>query len=337
MNEARRLAVIGVVTVSDRASAGIYEDKGGPAIEAYFARVLVTPYRIERRVIPDGFESVRDTLIDLADTVGCDLVVTTGGTGPSPRDLTPEATLAACPRELPGFGELMRQVSLSQTPTAILSRQLAAHRGKCLVINLPGKPAAIASRSAFDNPSRREGSAKQSAQANHSSGLPGPVTRIREAWRQACARSRVSVSKSPLPTTANSASGTSSAKASKACNRPGTSRCVLADSRPRYRNRRTGRCRTKVSVCGISTPLGMTVMRPGATPARINASLTAWVVPTQRVKAKRPTQATIRPVKPPFAASPRSLRSSAMAALQSTGTPLRRVAQATAIVCRLPI
>jgi len=143
MTEAARTAVIGVVTVSDRASAGVYEDKGGPAIEAYFARVLVTPYRIERRVIPDGFESVRDTLIDLADMIGCDLIVTTGGTGPSPRDLTPEATLAACPREMPGFGELMRQVSLAQTPTAILSRQVAAHRGKCLVINLPGKPTAI--------------------------------------------------------------------------------------------------------------------------------------------------------------------------------------------------
>jgi molybdopterin adenylyltransferase len=143
MTEEKRPAVIGVVTASDRASAGVYKDESGPAIEAYLTSVLTTPFRIERRIIPDGFESVRDTLIDLADTVGCDLVVTTGGTGPSPRDLTPEATLAACPRELPGFGELMRQVSLAQTPTAILSRQVAAHRGKCLVINLPGKPAAI--------------------------------------------------------------------------------------------------------------------------------------------------------------------------------------------------
>jgi molybdopterin adenylyltransferase len=143
MTDNKRAAMIGVVTASDRASAGVYKDESGPAIEAYLSAVLTTPFRIERRVIPDGFESVRDTLIDLADTVGCDLVVTTGGTGPSPRDLTPEATLAACPRELPGFGELMRQVSLAQTPTAILSRQVAAHRGKCLVINLPGKPAAI--------------------------------------------------------------------------------------------------------------------------------------------------------------------------------------------------
>jgi len=140
----RRPALIGVVTASDRASARIYEDESGPAIEAYFRKVLITPFRIERRVIPDGFESVRDTLIELADEVGCDLIVTTGGTGPSPRDLTPEATLAAAPRELPGFGELMRKVSLEQVPTAILSRQLAAHRGKCLIVNLPGKPAAIA-------------------------------------------------------------------------------------------------------------------------------------------------------------------------------------------------
>lgn len=136
-------AVIGVVTASDRASAGLYEDISGPAIEAYFRKVLTTPFRLERRVIPDGFENVRDTLIDLADNIGCDLIVTTGGTGPSPRDLTPEATLAAAPRELPGFGELMRKVSLEQVPTAILSRQLAAHRGKCLIINLPGKPASI--------------------------------------------------------------------------------------------------------------------------------------------------------------------------------------------------
>lgn len=136
-------ALIGVVTASDRASAGLYEDISGPAIEAYFRRVLTTPFRIERRMIPDGFESVRDTIVDLADNAGCDLVLTTGGTGPAPRDLTPEATLAAAPRELPGFGEKMRAASLAQTPTAILSRQTAAHRGKCLVINLPGSPRSI--------------------------------------------------------------------------------------------------------------------------------------------------------------------------------------------------
>lgn len=141
--EAERAARIGVVTASDRASAGIYQDESGPAIVAYLTRVLTTPFTTLRRIIPDGFESVRDTLIDLADKEGCDLILTTGGTGPSPRDLTPEATLAAAPRVLPGFGELMRQVSLQQVPTAILSRQMAAHRGPCLIINLPGKPASI--------------------------------------------------------------------------------------------------------------------------------------------------------------------------------------------------
>jgi molybdopterin adenylyltransferase len=137
-------ARIGVVTASDRASAGVYQDESGPAIEAYLQRVLTTPFSILRRIIPDGFESVRDTLIDLADNERCDLILTTGGTGPSPRDLTPEATLAAAPRVFPGFGELMRQVSLQHVPTAILSRQIAAQRGACLVINLPGKPASIA-------------------------------------------------------------------------------------------------------------------------------------------------------------------------------------------------
>ncbi|MEA2841651.1 MAG: molybdopterin adenylyltransferase [Methylobacteriaceae bacterium] len=143
MPDPHRAAIIGVVTASDRASAGLYIDESGPAIEAYLKRVLTSPFQIERRIIPDGFESVREIIIDLADNEHCDLVLTTGGTGPSPRDLTPEATLAAAPRELPGFGELMRKVSLEQVPTAILSRQLAAHRGACLVINLPGKPASI--------------------------------------------------------------------------------------------------------------------------------------------------------------------------------------------------
>ena len=143
MNETRP-AKIGVVTASDRASAGIYEDESGPAIEAYLTRVLTTPFAIERRIIPDGLESVRDTLIDLVDRHGCDLVLTTGGTGPSPRDLTPEATEAVAERILPGFGELMRQVSLRTVPTAILSRQMAAQRGACLIINLPGKPGSIA-------------------------------------------------------------------------------------------------------------------------------------------------------------------------------------------------
>ncbi len=139
-----RAARIGVVTASDRASAGIYKDESGPAIETYLQALLTTPFTILRRIIPDGFESVRDTLIDLADVEGCDLILTTGGTGPGPRDLTPEATEAAAPRVLPGFGELMRQVSLKSVPTAILSRQMAAQRGACLIINLPGKPASIA-------------------------------------------------------------------------------------------------------------------------------------------------------------------------------------------------
>jgi molybdopterin adenylyltransferase len=142
-DKVKESALIGVVTASDRASQGVYRDESGPAIIAYLERILTSPFAIVHRIIPDGFESVRDTLIELADTEGCDLILTTGGTGPAPRDLTPEATLAAAPRELPGFGELMRAESLKQVPTAILSRQLAAHRGACLIINLPGKPAAI--------------------------------------------------------------------------------------------------------------------------------------------------------------------------------------------------
>jgi molybdopterin adenylyltransferase len=141
-DETKRAAIIGVVTASDRASAGLYEDQSGPAIVAYLTKILTSPFRIVRKIVPDGFESVRDTLIDLADREHCDLILTTGGTGPSPRDLTPEATEAAA-RILPGFGELMRQESLKQVPTAILSRQIAAHRGPCLVINLPGKSASI--------------------------------------------------------------------------------------------------------------------------------------------------------------------------------------------------
>ncbi|MBV1700533.1 MAG: molybdopterin adenylyltransferase [Hyphomicrobiales bacterium] len=139
-----RSARIGVVTASDRASAGIYRDESGPAIEAWLTRCLVTKFEILRRIIPDGFESVRDTLVQLVDVDGCDLVLTTGGTGPSPRDLTPEATEAVAHRHFPGFGELMRQTSLQQVPTAILSRQTAVTRGQCLIINLPGKPASIA-------------------------------------------------------------------------------------------------------------------------------------------------------------------------------------------------
>jgi molybdopterin adenylyltransferase len=136
-------AKIGVLTISDRASAGIYEDVSGPAIAEWLGKALSVPYELDVRVIPDGFERVRDELIDMADKAGCCLVLTTGGTGPAPRDLTPEATLAAAHREMPGFGELMRMKSLEQTPTAILSRQTAAHRGACLFVNLPGSPRSI--------------------------------------------------------------------------------------------------------------------------------------------------------------------------------------------------
>lgn len=136
-------AKIGVLTVSDRASAGTYEDISGPAIAEWLGKALAVAFELDMRVIPDGFELVRDTLIDMADKAGCCLVLTTGGTGPAPRDLTPEATLAAAHRELPGFGELMRMKSLEQTPTAILSRQTAAHRGACLIVNLPGSPRSI--------------------------------------------------------------------------------------------------------------------------------------------------------------------------------------------------
>lgn len=135
---------IGVVTVSDRASGGIYEDRGGPAIEAELARILTTPWRPVRRLVPDERPLIEAALRGLADEEGCALIVTTGGTGPSPRDVTPEATEAVCDRMLPGFGERMRAVSLRAVPTAILSRQTAGTRGCSLIVNLPGKPSAIA-------------------------------------------------------------------------------------------------------------------------------------------------------------------------------------------------
>lgn len=135
--------VIGILNASDRASAGVYEDINGPAIEAYLGELLTTSWSPVRRVIPDGFESVRDHLIDLADNRKCGLIFTAGGTGPAPRDLTTEATEAVCSKQLPGFGELMRSISLRQVPTAILSRQTAGIRGKTLIVNLPGRPASI--------------------------------------------------------------------------------------------------------------------------------------------------------------------------------------------------
>lgn len=135
---------IGIVTISDRASSGVYEDLSGPAIERYFASVLATPWQAERRLIADEHDLIAATLRTLCDEAHCDLVVTTGGTGPAPRDVTPEATRAVLDRELEGFGEQMRRASLQSVPTAILSRQTAGTRGKTLIINLPGKPKAIA-------------------------------------------------------------------------------------------------------------------------------------------------------------------------------------------------
>jgi molybdopterin adenylyltransferase len=141
--EASEPAAIGIVTVSDRASAGTYRDTSGPAIEEFLREVVTTPWRAVRRLVPDGIDSVRDTLIDLADRERCALIFTTGGTGPAPRDLTPEGTIAACTRLMPGFGELMRMESLKQVPTAILSRQAAGIRGSTLIVNLPGRPTSI--------------------------------------------------------------------------------------------------------------------------------------------------------------------------------------------------
>src|SRR5581483_10294345 len=135
-------ARIGIVTVSDRASLGVYEDRGGPAIAGYLKDVLTSPFETVARVIPDDQSGIELTLRELCDD-GCCLVITTGGTGPAVRDVTPEATLAVCDKEMPGFGELMRKVSLEKVPTAILSRQTAGIRGKALIVNLPGQPRAI--------------------------------------------------------------------------------------------------------------------------------------------------------------------------------------------------
>lgn len=136
-------ARIGVVTVSDRAAAGTYEDRGGPAITAYFTEHLTSAWVPIARLVPDELDIVAHTLIELADEEGCCLIVTTGGTGPTPRDVTPEATESVCDKMMPGFGELMRTTSLKVVPTAILSRQTAGIRGSSLIINLPGKPSSI--------------------------------------------------------------------------------------------------------------------------------------------------------------------------------------------------
>lgn len=136
-------AKIGVVTVSDRASTGSYEDKGGPAIVEVLREILISPWQPVTRLIPDERTRLESTLIELADQEQCGAIFTTGGTGPAPRDITPEATEAICEKMLPGFGELMRERSLAQVPTAILSRQTAGIRGKSLIVNLPGRPASI--------------------------------------------------------------------------------------------------------------------------------------------------------------------------------------------------
>ncbi|WP_299020547.1 molybdopterin adenylyltransferase [uncultured Tepidimonas sp.] len=135
---------IGIVSVSDRASSGVYEDKGLPALRDWLNRALKNPVTFVERLIPDERERISATLVELVDTCGCSLVLTTGGTGPAPRDVTPEATLAVADREMPGFGEQMRQISLRFVPTAILSRQVAVIRGRSLIINLPGQPKSIA-------------------------------------------------------------------------------------------------------------------------------------------------------------------------------------------------
>jgi len=135
---------IGLVSVSDRASAGVYEDKGIPALRDWLGRALRNPIAWETRLIPDDQPTISATLCELVDQARCDLVLTTGGTGPAPRDVTPEATLAVATKEMPGFGEQMRRIGLAFVPTAILSRQVAVIRGKALVINLPGQPKAIA-------------------------------------------------------------------------------------------------------------------------------------------------------------------------------------------------
>ena len=136
-------AKIGILTVSDRASKGIYEDRGGPAIHDYLSEVLTNDWEPVAMIVPDEFERISAALIEMVDARGCSLVITTGGTGPALRDITPDATEAVCEKMMPGFGELMRQVSLQFVPTAILSRQTAGVRGGALIVNLPGKPSAI--------------------------------------------------------------------------------------------------------------------------------------------------------------------------------------------------
>lgn len=135
--------LIGLVSISDRASAGTYKDEGIPSLKDWFSCALASPWRVESRLIPDEQALIETALIDLVDRLGCHLVLTTGGTGPAPRDITPEATLAVADRIMPGFGEQMRRISLEFVPTAILSRQVAVIRKQALIINLPGQPKSI--------------------------------------------------------------------------------------------------------------------------------------------------------------------------------------------------
>ena len=134
---------IGLISISDRASSGVYEDKGIPELEAWLKKTIKNDYQTESVVIPDEFSKIKDTLIDYCDHKECALILTTGGTGPAVRDITPEATLSIADKEMPGFGEQMRQISLNFVPTAILSRQVAVIRKKTLIVNLPGQPKAI--------------------------------------------------------------------------------------------------------------------------------------------------------------------------------------------------
>lgn len=134
---------IGLVSISDRASGGVYQDKGLPALEAWLSSVLTSPFKLESRLIPDEQLLIEHTLCELVDEMGCHLVLTTGGTGPARRDVTPDATLAIADRVMPGFGEQMRQISLHYVPTAILSRQISVIRKQALIINLPGQPRSI--------------------------------------------------------------------------------------------------------------------------------------------------------------------------------------------------
>jgi len=137
------LLTVGLVSVSDRASSGVYQDQGIPALQDWLSAALKTPVTFETRLIPDEQPVIEATLIELCDSAGCDLVLTTGGTGPAPRDVTPDATVAVAHKLMPGFGEQMRQISLRFVPTAILSRQTAVIRGKALILNLPGQPKSI--------------------------------------------------------------------------------------------------------------------------------------------------------------------------------------------------